>query len=83
VRVEIAILTSMESCSLKLPEIPSSEQTPLVQRLLQIIVEQQKRIEEFRRGGLKAKAGDGQAPDQAEPAGARENFPGGSRGIKA
>ena len=35
----------MESRSLKLPEIPSSEQTPLVQRLLQIILEQQKRIE--------------------------------------
>jgi hypothetical protein len=39
----------MESRSLKLAEIPSSEQTPLVQRLLQITVEQQKRIEEFRR----------------------------------
>ena len=37
----------MESHSLKLPEIPSSEQTPLVQRLLQIIVEQQKRIEQL------------------------------------
>jgi hypothetical protein len=37
----------MESCSLKLPKIPSTEQTPLVQRLLQIIVEQQKRIEEL------------------------------------
>lgn len=37
----------MESHSLKLPEIPSSEQTPLVQRLLQIILEQQKRIEQL------------------------------------
>jgi hypothetical protein len=37
----------MESCSLKLPEIPSTEQTPLVQRLLQIILEQQKRIEQL------------------------------------
>jgi hypothetical protein len=37
----------MESRSLKLPEIPSSEQTPLVQRLLQSILEQQKRIEQL------------------------------------
>jgi hypothetical protein len=37
----------MESRSLKLPEIPSTEQTPLVQRLLQIILEQQKRIEQL------------------------------------
>ena len=55
VRVEIAILNSMESRSLKLPEIPSSEQTPLVQRLLQIIVEQQKRIEELEEEVLRLK----------------------------
>jgi hypothetical protein len=45
----------MESRSLKLPEIPSSEQTPLVQRLLQIIVEQQKRIEELEEEVLRLK----------------------------
>jgi hypothetical protein len=43
----MAILNSMESHSLKLSEIPSSEQTPLVQCLLRIIVEQQKRIEQL------------------------------------
>jgi hypothetical protein len=55
VRVEIGILNSMESRSLKLPEIPGSEQTPLVQRLLQIIVEQQKRIEELEEEVLRLK----------------------------
>jgi hypothetical protein len=45
----------MESRSLKLPEIPSSEQTPLVQCLLQIIVEQQKRIEELEEEVLRLK----------------------------
>jgi hypothetical protein len=37
----------MESRSFKLPEIPALEQTPLVQRLLQIILEQQRRIEQL------------------------------------
>src|ERR687887_88188 len=45
----------MESRSLKLPEIPSSDQTPLVQRLLQLIVEQQKRIEELEEEVLRLK----------------------------
>src|ERR671914_180042 len=46
-RLPKRINNSIESHSLKLPEIPSSEQTPLVQCLLQIIVEQQKRIEQL------------------------------------
>jgi transposase IS66 family protein len=37
----------MKSHSFKLPEIPASKQTPLVQRLLQIILEQQRRIEQL------------------------------------
>src|SRR5918999_2447524 len=37
----------MKSHSFKLPEIPVSEQTPLVQWLLQIILEQQRRIEQL------------------------------------
>src|ERR687896_680230 len=45
----------MESRSLKFPEIPSTEQTPLVQRLLQLILEQQKRIEELEEEVLRLK----------------------------
>jgi hypothetical protein len=45
----------MDSRSLKLPEIPSTEQTRLVQRLLQLILEQQKRIEELEEEVLRLK----------------------------
>ena len=45
----------MDSRSLKLPEIPSTEQTALVQRLLQLILEQQKRIEELEEEVLRLK----------------------------
>jgi hypothetical protein len=45
----------MESRSLKFPEIPRTEQTPLVQRLLQLILEQQKRIEELEEEVLRLK----------------------------
>jgi hypothetical protein len=37
----------MSKPTLKLPEIPEAEQTPLVQALLRLIVEQQERIEEL------------------------------------
>jgi hypothetical protein len=37
----------MSKPTIKLPEIPEAEQTPLVQALLRLIVEQQERIEEL------------------------------------
>ena len=41
------ILKVMSSLKAKLPEISEAEQTPLVQALLRIILEQQVRIEEL------------------------------------
>jgi HlyD family secretion protein len=45
----------MEGHSFKLPEVPVCEQTPLVQRLLQIIMEQQRRIEQLEKAIWKLK----------------------------
>ena len=42
-----AVLNCVESRFLKFPEIPSTEQTPLVQRLMQLILAQQTRIEQL------------------------------------
>ena len=50
---------------LKLPERPDTEQTALVQRLLQIILQQQTPIEQLG-GDPEAEGGNGQAGDQTE-----------------